>query len=77
MQIFFYLSALIPVLERLFWLVFHFTERVVWVTDDVRDGFHHFFHNAFHFGYVVTELCSGSSFPCSWPDRQLPHTLLL
>jgi hypothetical protein len=26
---------------------------------------------------LVTELCSGSSLPCRWPDRQLPYTLLL
>jgi hypothetical protein len=51
MQILLYFSALIPVLERFFRLMFQLAERVVGIADDVRDGFHHFFHNAFHFGY--------------------------
>jgi hypothetical protein len=51
MQILLHFSALVAVLERLFGLMFHFAERVARVADDVRDGFHHFFHNAFQFGY--------------------------
>jgi hypothetical protein len=51
-------------------LMFHFAERVAGIPDDVRDGFHHFLHNAFSF--LVTEPCSGSSLPCCWPDSQLP-----
>jgi hypothetical protein len=50
-QIFFHLSALIAVFERFFWLMFQLAERVVGITDDLDDGFHHFFHNTFHFGY--------------------------
>jgi hypothetical protein len=62
-QILLHLSALVSVLERLFGLMFHFAERVAGVPDNVRDGFHHFFHNAFPL-VTVTELCSGSSLPC-------------
>jgi hypothetical protein len=50
-QVFPNFSALVTVLERFFGLMFHFAERVVGVTDDLDDGFHHFFHNAFPFGY--------------------------
>jgi hypothetical protein len=28
-----------------------FAERVVGIPYDLGDGFHHFFHNAFQFGY--------------------------
>jgi hypothetical protein len=71
-QIFLHLSALITVPERFFWLMFQFAERVAGITDDLDDGFHHFFHNAFFI--LVTELCSGSSLPCCWPDSQLPYS---
>jgi hypothetical protein len=73
-QILLDLSALVSVLKRFFWLVFQLTERVAGIPDDLGDGFHHFFHNAFPF---VTELRSGSSLPCRWPDSQLPYTLRL
>lgn len=51
MQILLYFSALITVLERFFWLVVELAERVVGIPDYLGDGFHHFFHNAFQFGY--------------------------
>jgi hypothetical protein len=72
MEIFPHLSAFIAVLEGLFWLMFQLAERVVGITDDLDDGFHHFFHNAFFI--LVTELRSGSSLPCCWPDSQLPYS---
>jgi hypothetical protein len=71
-QILLHFSALIAVLERFFWLMFQFAERVAGITDDLDDGFHHFFHNAFFI--LVTELCSGSCLPCCWPDSQLPYS---
>lgn len=48
-KILLHFSALISVLERFFWLMFQFAERVAGITDDLDDGFHHFFHNAFSF----------------------------
>jgi hypothetical protein len=74
-KVFFYLSALIAVLERLLGLMFHFTERVVGVTNDLGDGFHHFFPNAFYFGYGA--FAAAQAFPYRWPESQLPYTLRL
>jgi hypothetical protein len=43
--------------------MFHFAERVVGVADYVRDGFHHFLHNAFPFGYGVSQRLKPSLLP--------------
>ena len=55
MKIFLDFSAFVSVFQRLFGLMFHFAERVAVITDDLSDGFHHFFHNAFQFGYGASQ----------------------
>ena len=56
MQVFLDLPAFVAVFQRLLGLVFHLAERVAGISDDLSDGLHHFFHNAF---CLVTELGSG------------------
>jgi hypothetical protein len=69
MKIFLHLSTLIAVLEGFFWLMFQFAERVAGITDDLDDGFHHFFHNAFFillrsFAAAQTFLVAGLTANC-------------
>ena len=43
-QISLYFSALVPMLQRLLWLIIHFTERVLGIADSFSDDFQRFGH---------------------------------